>query len=74
MIPNIPPDIQLIINALRQRDIQVTGPTARDDEAIYRINEHTLTETEIRTLANNHQLSTWGIFSYVRVRDQDRMR
>lgn len=74
MIPNVPPDIQRIVSALKQRDMQVTGPTAQDEETVYRINEHPLTETEMRKLASDEQLTTWGIFSYIKVRDQNRMR
>jgi hypothetical protein len=74
MIPKVPPDIQQIISALKQRDMQVTGPTAKDGETVYRVNEHALTETEMRTLASKNQLTSWGIFSYVKERDQNRMR
>ena len=74
MIPNVPPDIRQIITALRQRDMQVTGPTAKDGETVYRINEHPLTEAEMRTLAKEEQLTSWGIFAYVKMRDRNRMR
>jgi hypothetical protein len=70
MIPKVPPDLQQIISALKQRDMQVTGPTAKDGETVYRINEHSLTETEMRKLASDNQLTTWGIFSYVKERDR----
>lgn len=34
---NVPLDIQQIINDLRQRDMQVTGPTPKNEELVYRI-------------------------------------
>jgi hypothetical protein len=74
MSQNVPPDIQRIIAALKQRDMQVTGPTSQNGESVYRINEHALTENEIRTLAVEDELTTWGIYSYVKMRDQNRMR
>lgn len=67
-------DILRIINAMRRHDMQVTGPTVKDGESVYRINEHSLTEKEMRTLATENQLTTWGIFNYVKVRDQHRIR
>lgn len=69
MSDRIPADIQSIINTLNQRHVEVTGPTARNGEAVYRVNDHTLTETEMRTLAHEDQLTTWAIFDYVRRRD-----
>lgn len=74
MVPNIPPDIERIVNALRQRDMQVTGPTDKNGETVYRINEHLLTEGELRTLSTEDRLTTWEIFNYVKTRDQYRMR
>ncbi|HWF38253.1 MAG TPA: hypothetical protein VG322_07030 [Candidatus Acidoferrales bacterium] len=74
MNQNMPPDIQRIIAALKQRDMQVTGPIPTNGESVYRINEHALTEGEIRTLAVEDQLTTWGIYSYVKTRDQNRTR
>ena len=68
------PDIQRIIDHLKECQMHVTEPTIEDGEAVYRINEHALTEREIRKLAAENLLTTWGIFSYVRVRDQGRMR
>lgn len=74
MTKSIPPDIQRIVEALRQRQMQVTGPMFKDGESVYRVNQHSVTEAELRMLANEDQLTTWGIFSYVRRRDQNRMR
>ena len=54
--------------------MQVIGPTPKGEELVYRINEHSLTEAEMRTLASENQLTSWGIFNYVRLRDQNRMR
>jgi len=67
------PNIQQIVEALTQRQIQITGPTKKGGESVYRVNEHTLTETELRTVANEGQLTSWTIFNYVRLRDQNRM-
>lgn len=74
MAQNVAPDIQRIVATLKQRDMQVTGPTPKDGESVYRVNEHALTESEMRALATDDELTTWGIYSYVKARDQNRMR
>jgi hypothetical protein len=62
------PDIATIIQALKMHGATVDGPTERDGELVYRINEHSLTEHEIRFLADNGRLTTWEIYNYARNR------
>lgn len=64
------PDIATIIHALKMHGAAVDGPTERDGELVYRINEHSLTEHEIRFLADNGRLTTWEIYNYARNRPQ----
>lgn len=70
----VPIDIQQIINHAKQCEMHVTGPSTKDGESVYRINEHALTEAEMRKLATENLLTTWGIYNYVKVRGQNRMR
>jgi hypothetical protein len=60
-------DIQLIVEALRQRQIQVTGPERKGEESVYRVNEHTLMETELRTLATEDQATACEVFTTSKV-------
>jgi len=64
----VPPDIERIIQALKLHGAEVDGPTEHNEELVYRINEHNLTEHEIRFLAENDRLTTWEIYNYVRNR------
>ena len=61
-------DIATIIQALKMHGATVDGPTERDGELVYRINEHSLTEHEIRFLADSGRLTTWEIYNYARNR------
>lgn len=70
MAQNVAPDIERIIIALKYRQMQVTGPSTQNGDSVYRINEHALTETEMRTLASENKLTSWGIFTYVKERDR----
>ena len=40
------PDVATIVQALKMHGATVDGPTERDGELVYRINEHSLTETK----------------------------
>ena len=62
------PDIATIVQALKMHAASVDGPTERDGELVYRINEHSLTEHEIRFLADSGRLTAWEIYNYARNR------
>jgi hypothetical protein len=57
------PDIEGIIQAPKLHGATVDGPTERDGELVYHINEHSLTEREIRFLADSGRLTTWEIYN-----------
>jgi len=61
-------DIATIIQALKMHGATVDGPTERDGELVYRINGHSLTENEIRSLADSGRLTAWEIYNYARNR------
>jgi hypothetical protein len=65
---NVRPNIGSLIQVLRERHLDVTGPTTAGNVPIYLVNGHTLTEDEIQFLAHEDRLTTWGIFSYVKIR------
>jgi hypothetical protein len=62
------PDVATIVQALKMHGAAVSGPTERDGKLIYRINEHSLTEQEIRFLADSGRLTAWEIYNYARNR------
>jgi hypothetical protein len=62
------PDVATIVQALKMHGAAVDGPTECDGELVYRINEHSLTEHEIRSLADSGRLTTWEIYNYARNR------
>jgi hypothetical protein len=61
-------DIDHIIRLLKLRRMGVYGPTERNGESIYQINDHTL----IRHLAEHDSLTIWGIYNYVKNRGRNR--
>jgi hypothetical protein len=61
-------DVATIVEALKMHGATVDGPTERDGELVYRINEHRLTENEIRSLADSGRLTAWEIHNYARNR------
>ena len=61
----MPVPIEQIIRLLRLHRFKVDGPRIRNGESIYRINEHTLTEREIRFLAAARQLTSSHLYEYV---------
>jgi len=65
-------DIALIVTALKQREIHVTGPTIENGDPTYRVNGHLQSIAELRSLASENRLTSWEIFSYVKKRDQHR--
>jgi hypothetical protein len=65
-------DIDHIIGLLKMRSMEVDGPMERNGESIYHINHHTLSEPEIRYLAERNSLTTWEIYSYVKNRSPNR--
>lgn len=58
MKENIAVDIRQILEGLNEHQIQVTGPTSKNGESVYRVNEHTLTERDMRRLAHEDRLTT----------------
>lgn len=62
------PYIETIIQALKLNGATVDGPTERDGERVYRVNEHSLTEREIHFLTDSGRLTTWEIYNYARNR------
>ena len=66
----VPGGIQTIIETLEARSIKVIRPTTKEGEPVYLINDHQLTERELRILAEQGELTSWGIFNFVRFRDQ----
>lgn len=63
-----PVPIESIVQLLRRHLLAVDGPTNRNGECAYRINGHTLTETEIRFLVGKQQVTSWDIYNFVRHR------
>ena len=61
-------DVATIVKALKMRGATVDGPAERDGELAYRINDHSLTEHEIRSLADSGRLTAWEIYNYARNR------
>jgi len=61
-------DVATIVEALKMHGAAVDGPIERDGELVYRINEHSLTENEIRSLADSGRLTAWEIYNYARNR------
>jgi hypothetical protein len=68
MVRSGSPDVATIVQALKMHGATVDGPTEHDGELVYRINEHILTEREIRFLADSGRLTTWEIYNYARNR------
>ena len=64
--------IPSFIQTLRDRNLDVSGPIKSGNVHIYEVNGHTLTEDELRVLANNDRLTTWDIYSYVKSRTMRR--
>jgi hypothetical protein len=62
------PDVATIVQALKIHGATVDGPTEREGELVYRINGHSLTENEIRSLADRGRLTAWEIYNYARNR------
>lgn len=62
------PAVATIVQALKMNGATIDGPAERDGELVYRINEHNLSEHEIRFLADNSRLTTWEIYNYARNR------
>jgi hypothetical protein len=68
VVPTKSSDVATIVQALKMHGAAVDGPTKRDGELVYRINEHSLTEDEIRSLADSGRLTAWEIYNYARNR------
>ena len=66
-----PLEVDHIIGLLKLRSMEVEGPTERNGESIYHINHHTLSEPEIRYLAEHNSLTTWDIYAYVKNRSRN---
>ena len=65
---DVRPSIGSLIQVLRERHLDVTGPTIAGSVHVYLVNGHTLTEDEIQFLAHDNRLTTWGIYSHVKSR------
>jgi hypothetical protein len=61
-------DVATIVKALKMHGATVDEPTERDGELVYRINDHSLTEHEIRSLADSGRLTAWEIYNYAQNR------
>ena len=68
MVPTRSSHVATIVQALKMHGVAVDGPTEQNGELVYRINEHTLTENEIRSLADRGRLTAWEIYNYARNR------
>jgi hypothetical protein len=67
---NILSEILSFIQTLKANHVEVTGPTQNGDSLVFRVNEHTLTEDEIRFLGRENRLTNWEIYEYVKRRDE----
>lgn len=70
--PSEPFDIQRIIQELRKRNMQITGPMNSGERVLYTVNGHTFAANELRELWSKNLLSSWDIFNYARVRSARR--
>jgi hypothetical protein len=68
MVLPVSRDVATIVQTLKMRGAAVNGPSERDGELVYRINEHSLTENEILFLADGGRLTAWEIYNYARNR------
>jgi hypothetical protein len=68
VVPPRSSDVATIVQSLKMHGAAVDGPTEHNGELVYRINEHSLTEDEIRSLADRGRLTAWEIYNYARNR------
>jgi hypothetical protein len=61
-------DVGSFIQTLRAHRVEVTGPIRNGDCLVFRVNDHSLTEDEIRLLAHENCLTSWDIYDYVKRR------
>ena len=64
----IPSDILSFLRVLRENNVEVTGPTQGGDVLVFYVNDHALTEQEIRHLGQSDRLTSWDIYEYIKTR------
>jgi hypothetical protein len=68
----IPSDILSFIQVLKANHVEVTGPIRDGDRLVFRVNDHSLTEDELRFLSHENCVTSWDVYAYVKRRAETR--
>ena len=68
MLRDVPSDIKQIIQTLLVRGLKVSLTEQLGTTNTYSVNGHTLSEDELRMLAQKRLLTSWHVLNYARLR------
>lgn len=63
-------DILSFLRVLRENNVEVKGPTRKGDVLVFYLNDHVMTEQEVRFLGQADRLTSWDIYEYTKERSE----